>query len=251
MGIKKFCKVHNATILTWTGVVGVTATAVLAARATPKALALLEEQEEIKQANHGESLTGFEKFLVVAPTYAPTALMVLATSACILGADKLNKNKQKMLLSAYVTVSSALTTYQDKVKEVFGEEGHDKVLKELREDYDWMLEYGEFHEINKFYDPYSDRYFEMSIYDFQQAEYKTNRMYNFLGRLTLNEFYDFFGLEGIEGGDNKGWSAFRDWECIGYSWIEVNYEKGVTEDGVECFIIGFNMEPTADFEMYQ
>ena len=43
--IKNLCVENSASILTGLGVVGVVSTAVLAAKATPKALYLLEEKE--------------------------------------------------------------------------------------------------------------------------------------------------------------------------------------------------------------
>ena len=46
--VKNFCVENSASILTGLGVVGVASTAILAAKATPKALSLLEEKEKFK-----------------------------------------------------------------------------------------------------------------------------------------------------------------------------------------------------------
>ena len=84
--VKNFCSNNSVNILTGLGVIGVASTAVLAAKATPKALYLLEQKEEFKQAEYGYSLTKTEKVLAVAPAYIPAVLTGLATVTCILGA---------------------------------------------------------------------------------------------------------------------------------------------------------------------
>ena len=72
--IKNFCDENGMNILTGLGIVGVTATAILAAKATPKALELLEERDKFKQEEYGESLTKTEKVLAMAPAYIPAVL---------------------------------------------------------------------------------------------------------------------------------------------------------------------------------
>ena len=120
--VKNFCVENSASILTGLGVVGVASTAVLAATATPKALRLLEEKEKFKQEEYGYSLTRFEKVLAVAPAYIPAVLAGLATTSCILGANRINRYKQASLISAYTYLDSTFKEYQRKVKEVFGED---------------------------------------------------------------------------------------------------------------------------------
>ena len=64
------CVKNNApTILTCLGALGVVGTTLSAIKATPKAMILLEDQEEIKIERDGEYLTVFEKAITVAPVY--------------------------------------------------------------------------------------------------------------------------------------------------------------------------------------
>ena len=90
----------------------------------------------------------------------------------------------------------------------------------------------------------------MSLYEIKEAEYKINRMFNFLGSLKLNEVYEFLGLEPVKVGDEVGWSAFKDWECLGFSWIELLFEEVETPDGMLALSLKFNMDPTADYEVF-
>ena len=245
--VKNFCVENSATILTGLGVVGVASTAILAAKATPKALALLEEKEKFKQEEYGYSLTRFEKVLAVAPAYIPAVLAGLATASCILGANRINQYKQASLLSAYTYLDNTFKEYQRKVKEVFGEEGEAKVRAELGKEIELYEKYGSLHEPRLFYDEISNRYFEMSMYEMKEAEYNMNRMFNFLGALKLNEVYEFFNLGPTEYGETVGWAALRDWEVIGYSWIEATFDEITTHDGLQAFAIRFNMQPTKDY----
>ena len=92
-----FLKKNASTILTCIGSAGVIATSVMAVKATPKALALLENAETEK----GEGLTKIEKIKVVGPAYIPAVLIGASTIACIFGANILNQRQQAALMSAY------------------------------------------------------------------------------------------------------------------------------------------------------
>ena len=245
--VKNFCVENGATILTGLGVVGVVGTAVLAATETPKALRLLEEKERYVQEVYGEELTRFEKILAVTPAYMPAVLSGLATVSCILGANHINKKQQAALTAAYTQLATLTNEYRRKVREVFGEEGEAKVCQELNKEVELYTKYGSLHETRLFYDEISKRYFEMSMYEMKEAEYNMNRMFNFLGALKLNEVYEFFNLGPTEYGESVGWAALRDWEVIGYSWIEATFDEVTTSDGLQAFAIRFNMQPTKDY----
>lgn len=245
--IKSFCNENGMNILTGLGVVGVATTAVLAAKATPKALELLQEKDEYKQEAYGEPLTRFEKVLAMAPAYIPAVLTGLATVSCIVGMNRVSYTKQASLISAYTYLNSSYEEYRRKVKEVFGEEGEAKVRAELGREIELYEKYGSLHEPRLFYDEISNRYFEMSMYEMKEAEYNMNRMFNFLGALKLNEVYEFFNLGPTEYGESVGWAALRDWEVIGYSWIEATFDEITTNDGLQAFAIRFNMPPTKDY----
>ena len=245
--IKSFCNENGMNILTGLGVVGVATTAVLAAKATPKALELLQEKDEYKQEAYGEPLTRFEKVLAMAPAYIPAVLTGLATVSCIVGMNRVSYTKQASLISAYTYLNSSYEEYRRKVKEVFGEEGEAKVRAELGREIELYERYGSLHEPRLFYDEISNRYFEMSMYEMKEAEYNMNRMFNFLGALKLNEVYEFLNLGPTEYGETVGWAALRDWEVIGYSWIEATFDEITTHDGLQAFAIRFNMQPTKDY----
>lgn len=248
--IKNFCVNNSVNILTGLSMAGVVSTAVLAAKATPKALHLLEQKNNLKQEEYGESLTNFERVLAVAPAYIPTVLTGLATITCILGANRVNAAKQASLISAYTYLNSSYDEYRRKVKEVFGEDGAARIDSELEKEIELYNQFGYLHETRLFYDEYSKRFFETSLYELKDAEYKINRMFNFLGEIKLNDVYEYLNLPPVEIGDEIGWSAFKDWEYLGFSWVSFLYEEVATSDGLLALSLKFNMEPTADYNVF-
>ena len=126
----KLCKAQTVlkrnapAILSGLGALGVVGTAISAVKATPKAMEVLNQQDE--------ELTTFEKAIVLTPVYFPTILMGTATIGCILGANAINKKNQAMLVSAYSYLDSSFKEYKDKVKDIFGEEGETRVEKEIK-----------------------------------------------------------------------------------------------------------------------
>lgn len=241
---KKFIKRNGSTILTCIGGVGVVATTVMAVKATPKAIELLEQAEVEKD----EPLTVLEKITVAAPVYIPTILVGVSTIACIFGANMLNKRQQASLLSAYALLDNSYKEYKKKVTELYGEDADAHVRSELAKDaYEESdIEY----EDDKllFYDEYSQQYFNATMEDVLNAEYLLNRDFSYHGYAVLNEFYDLLKLPRTVYGDILGWSSMMLVEAQWYSWIEFNHRKVELEDGMECYIIEILTEPTPDFE---
>lgn len=240
---QRFVKRNSATILTCAGGAGVVATSVMAVKATPKAMKLLEEAKKEK----GEELTKMETVKVVGPTYIPTIITGAATLACIFGANILNKRQQAALMSAYALLDTKYKEYKDKVKELYGEETHNEIINAIAVEKadkvnvhaeclcancDLSLEEND-GEPKLFYDEHSNRYFETTIEQVIQAEYHANRNFTLRGYVYLNEFYEFLGLELTEYGDVMGW-AINDDEIY---WIDFNHRKVVMDDGLEVYII--------------
>lgn len=243
---KRFLKRHSSTILTGVGVAGVVTTAVLTAKATPKAVALLEQAKEEK----GDDLTKFEMVKTAAPAYIPAVITGAATIACILGANVLNTRQQAAITSAYAFLDNSYKKYKKKVEDLYGEEVDIHIEKEIAkdkyEDVNIVLE----GEQKLYYDEYSRRYFESTDATVQQAEYRINRHLFQRGYAYLNEFYDELEIEPIEGGWDLGWSPGANELNSWQGWLDFNHEKVVMDDGLECTIVSFFTEPTLDFYDY-
>ena len=239
---RTFLKRNGSTILTCVGGAGVIATTVLAVKATPKALALLEEAKEEK----GDDLTALETVAVAGPVYIPAAITGVSTLACIFGANILNKRQQAGLMSAYALLDSSYKEYKNKVGELYGEEADLRVREEIAKDmYEEDTEFDDGLEL--FFDNYSMRYFRTTAEKVQRAEYEINRTLNMRDWASLNEFYEFLGIPGVEGGEEVGWSIGGNLACYWQSWIDFDHDKVPMEDGMECYIINSPFDPPSEY----
>ena len=256
MNARLFMKRNASTILTCLGGIGAVTTTVMAVKATPKALQLIEEAEKEKR----EKLTTWETGKATAPTYVPTVLFGVGTVACIFGSNILNKRQQVSLMSAYVLLDESYKKYRRKVVELYGKETHDEIVndiavEEAKEVYMHASNLGidrtqfleeDYSDPVLFYDEYGHRYFEAPIEQVILAEYHLNRNHAMRGFALLNEFYEFLGLEQTDYGGEVGWVIEDD----GSFWIDFNHRKVTMDDGLECYIIEMMFEPTMDWKEY-
>lgn len=248
-----FIKKNASTILTTIGSVGVVATAILAVKATPKAMTLLEEAKKEK----GEELTKLETLKVTGKVYIPTILTGVSTIACMVGANVLNHRQQAALMSAYALLDNSFKEYKKKLIELHGQETHEEVMNAIAiEKAETMYVRGSYFGSScdltsdescsdpvLFYEEYSNRYFESTIEQVINAAYHLNRNYILRGYSYLNELYEFLGLEETDYGSVLGWTPTDEGEY----WIEFNYRKVTLNDGRDCYILELPFEPTYDF----
>ena len=238
-GSMLFLKKNASTILTCIGSAGVIATSVMAVKATPKALALLENAETEKR----EKLTKIEKIKVVGPAYIPSVLIGASTIACIFGANILNQRQQTALMSAYALLNNSYKDYKKKTKELYDNDVENTVRNEITKD-----KYNENpspveNDMQLFYDEFSQRYFESTTENVIHAEHEVNRMLTIEHSIYLNDFYVLLGIDRVDYGDYLGWSMDKMVEIQQNSWIDFHHQKVIMEDGLECTIISMYTEP--------
>ena len=231
------------TILTCVGGIGVVATSVMAVKATPKALQLLEEAK----AEKGDDLTKLEVVAVAGPAYIPAMVTGAATIACIFGANVLNRSQQASLASAYALIDNSYKEYKKKVEELYGKEADAQVKQEIAKDKYKKSDVKDEDDKLLFYDEFSGRFFNATMEDVLRAEYHVNREIDNLGWATLNEFYLKAGLEPIEGGFDVGWTEEENRARYWQSWVDFSQPKTILDDGLECYIITMYQEPYPNY----
>lgn len=246
--LKKF----SPTVLSCAGAVGVVGTSVLAVKATPKALRKIRADSR-NAHNDPDAYTKLEAFQSAWIYYIPSVVMGAATMICIFGANILNKHHQAAITSAYALLNDAYQDYKDKLKELYGEDAHRKIMEAIaveKADDMYIASTGllggsslDFDEHNPednrlFYDSFSKRYFESSINRVIQAEYYLNRDFVIGGYRSVNDFYEFLGIEPISGGDEIGWNI-----SSGLVWIDFDHYKTVLDDGLEVCVIEMDWLP--------
>ena len=250
--MKEFLRRNSSTILTCIGAVGVVATSVMAVKATPKALNLIENAEKEK----GEKLTKFEVVKTAGPSYIPAVITGAATIACIFGSNVISKHQQAALMSAYALLDSSYKEYRNKVDEIYGEEASEKVREEIAKDK--YTGDGSLLDNSKelFYDFYSGRYFESTKEAVMWAEYETNRALFVNCAVGLNEFYELLGLEPRPEYDEIGWACGQMEDMYWHPWIEFDHEEMIIDEdsgeeaGLECTIINLPLEPIMGYLEY-
>lgn len=243
MGTKRFLTRNSSTILTCVGAVGVVITAVTAAKATPKAMAVLSELEQDSE------LTATEKIKAVAPAYIPTALIGASTIACIFGANALNKRQQAALTSAYALLDTSYREYRGKVREIFAEEGERRVVEAIAES-----QYSEQNilEANDgrllFFDFYSLQFFRSTMEEVERVEKYMNDTLKSQGYVPLGEFYNKLGIPNWDVDWSIGWSKYAG-DLYGYDHIEFDHCVSTMDNDETCYAIRFPFEPTEDYMM--
>ena len=128
-------KSTSSIILTCFGALGVVATTIVAVRATPKAMEIIEVEKRNRRNEMIEaSMKPLDYVKVAWKPYIPTLAVGVSTIACIFGANVLNKKAQASLMSAYALLSSSYKEYKGKVKELYGDDADIAVKSEMVKD---------------------------------------------------------------------------------------------------------------------
>ena len=153
-------------------------------------------------------------------------------------------------MSAYALLDNSYKDYKKKVVELYGEEADREVKSSIAKDKYEETDVKVDDTKKLFFDFYSSRYFESTDEIVRKAEYDLNRELSIMRYASLNDFYDLLKIEKIDGGDDLGWSAAKNFEYYCQSWIDFAHEKVVMDDGLECCIIHIQIEPTFGYEEY-
>ena len=207
-------------ILTVLSSAGVVVTVIFAVKATPKALEIINEAESKK----GDKLNVFEMARFAGPLYIPSFLFGMSTIFCIFGTTVLNRKRQTSLIGAYTLLDNTYREYRKKVMELYGKDTDLKIRGEIAKEKFEPCDIQSSMDQVLFYDEYSNRYFWRTMLEVTDAEYYLNRNLALRSYASLNEFYEFLGLEPTEQGEILGWDLAMGSEFYGYSWVDFVHE---------------------------
>ena len=239
-GIRGAITKHSPEILTGIGIAGMITTTIMAVRATPKALILIEERKEEIDV---DKLTPIELIKTTWTCYIPAAITGGLSIICLIGASSVNTRRNAALATAYTLSESALKEYQEKVIETIGEKKEQTVRDAIAKDRIdknpvssrevIITEKGN----TLCYDAISGRYFKSDIDKLKKAENELNRRMRDEMYISLNEFYYEIGLNPTSIGDDLGWN-------IDHGYIELNFSSQLTDDGNPCLVIDYQVAPS-------
>lgn len=238
---------HSPEILTGIGIAGMLATTVMAVKATPKAIKLLEKK---KAENEFEDLTVIDIIKTTWKCYIPAVVTGATSTACLIGASSINVRRNAAIATAYNLSHVALSEYKEKVLETVGEKKEqlirDSIAKEKLESDPVssrevvITEKGD----TLCYDGIFGRYFKSDIDTIKRAINAINRkivcgdMY-----VSLNDFYSEIGLSPTRIGYDLGWN-------IDDGEIELDFSSQLAEDGTPCLVIEYNVAPKYNYSRF-
>lgn len=245
---------HSPEILTGIGIAGMITTTVLAVRATPKALSLIDQKKTELEIEPEEKLTPVETVKATWKCYIPAAITCVTSVACLIGANSVNARRNAALATAYNLSATALSEYKEKVIETIGEKKERTVREKIAEDQlkkeplnkssVIITDTGE----TRFYDNISKRRFTSDIEKIRRIANDLNaRMLEGEDHVSLNDFYYELGLEDIGFGDDLGWNVSKNGRA---GLIKIDFHAHLEEDGKPSIVLEFTVAPTRGFDSY-
>ena len=256
-------KKRSPEILIGLGIAGMVTTTVLAVKATPKALTLIQDaeiekvDEQVKEGkNPDESdkkLTPVEVVKVAWKPYIPAVLLGTASAACLIGANSVHARRNAALYSAYKLSETALTEYKDKVKEIVPEKKVKEIKQKLAEDkVDKVAKSDDGKEQKAkvivssdgdtwFVDPFTNGSFLCTETKIREAIVDLN--YRLMDEMfvSLSDLYDELGLDHTQNSDDIGW-------CIDDGKIVPDFSDAIVKNGKAYVVMDFLRRPEYGYD---
>lgn len=239
---------NSPTILTALGVGGLVSTVILAVKATPKAMEILEREKQfrLEEYNDDRDLEILDTISLTWETYLPTTIMGLATIACMIGSNSIHLRRNAALASLFSITETALKEYQAKVVEKIGDSKEEKIRGEIAQDH---LDAKPLDSKNVLvastgdmlcFDSLSGRYFISDVETIRRIQNDFNKRLMTEMDITLNELYDEMNLDPIEMGNLMGWT-------IDKGMVDIFFAAKLSKDGKPCIVIEHKNPPTSFF----
>lgn len=232
---------NSPTILTAVAVMGVATTAIMAVKATPRAMKILE----VAESKSPVLMTPQEKLRLIAPCYIPSSVVGIMTMACVVGVNSVHMKRQAALISAYTLVENNFQKYQAKITEQLGAKKEQKVRDELAQDQVTQNPVASKEIIMTgngdvlFMDSLTNRYFKSTYEKVKRAENELNFKLNNEMYASLNDFYDMLGVPHSELGEELGWKSDE--------LLTAHITGAISEDHLPCLVIGYSVKPIRNY----
>lgn len=237
-------KKYSPEILTVVGTVGVVASSVLAAKATLKLEAIVDQQnfemQDLKEVKGMTTASGNqvdEKYYLknkteiyvrgtvqIVKLYGPSVTLGVASLACIVSAHGIMRRRNVALVAAYKAVESSFSKYRARVIGEFGEEKDrdfrsgisEEKVKEKSTGKTTTVAHVDPNGVSnyaRFFDQLNDNWVKNAEYNMlflkSQQNY-ANDLLHARGHVFLNDVYDMIGIERSSEGSVVGWVLDKD-----------------------------------------
>lgn len=243
-------KKNSPHILTAVGIGGMLSATVMAVKATPKAMQLIEAE---KAKHEEENLKPVEVVKVAWKPYIPAAVTTVVSIGCLVGANTVHAKRTAALATAYKISETALKEYKEAAVEVVGEETAKEIKEKMVEK---RFEKVEEKDIKQrscsanpmpggdilFHDILFDQYFYSDELTVREAVLSINEEMFGGQYASLNDFYDRLNIDRIEIGEQVGWNISRDGK------LEVSTDRlEYARNGKPCVVLEYHKAPEHDY----
>lgn len=245
-GIKASISRHSPEILTGIGIAGMVTTTILAVKATPKAIKLIEAE---KRAKHVDALSPVDTVKTVWKCYIPAAMTGVSSIACLIGSNAINAKRNAALTTVYTLSEMARNEYKEKVIETIGEKKEHTIKEKVDAERIKRDPVSKKEVIitekgtTLCYDHVFGRYFKSDIDIINRAMNKINREIVINMYASLNDFYAELGLSPVEMGYDLGWN-------IDDGTIEIEPSSQLADDGTPCLVIDYSVSPKYNYSRF-
>jgi len=204
---------RSPSILFGSGIFGFVAAVVMSAKATPKAMRILDEQSHGVEMNsrHEDYLKPYpsklDKIRAIAPVYIPTAGVVLLSTGMLLASDRMIRNRYASLLAIYSITERAMREWESATTDNVTKKKLQTIKSEvMAPDSEIPLE-EDFVDGNRlFWDAFSGRFFYAQSVDTVRRIFSDiNLEMVHANFVPLNSFYEDLNLDPVGFGYDNGW----------------------------------------------
>lgn len=241
---KRFVNKRSPEILTGLGITGMITTTILAVRATPKAIQLIDEK---KKEQWGDDLSPLEIVKIAWRPYLPAVIIGVTSTACLIGSCSVNARRNAALATAYKLSETAFSEYKEKVVETIGDKKEHSVRDKVAEERIKKNPVSKNEVIvtgngkTLCFDPISGRYFMSSIEVIKKAENTLNKqmIHDINGYVSLNDFYDEIGLDHTSVGNDLGWNTDQ--------LIDIDFSSQLNDNGEPSVVLDYTVAPNYNY----
>lgn len=245
------------TITTVMSISGLFLTVSSAIRATPKALANLDDFIYERCSENGEEfpydldiygrvseLSAKDIFLTCYKQYIPTVILGSITVGCILCTNTIHLKRQAILASLYSISEKALDEYRLKTREIIGEKKEQAIRDEIAADKVKTIPVSAQSIVMSgdvlCFDAFSGRTFSSSMNQICKVRNDLNYALRTDMWVSINELYYALGMDGIGQGDEMGWNADNP--------IDLTFSTQLTEDDRPCLVMDYLVGPRFNYK---
>lgn len=252
IAVQNGAKKNTPQILMAFGIGGMITTTILAVKATPKAIKLLENAEEEKRQNDDSDcdavkLTPLEIAKATWKVYIPAVSIGTVSVICLIGSSSVSAKRTAALATAYKISETALSEYKDAIVETVGEKKAKAVKDKVAEK---KIEKNPLKETNIIitdkgyslcFDTLSGRYFKSDMNTIKKAENEINLRLREDNYVSLNTLYDILDISHTKLSEELGWSINTNGS------VELEVSAQIADDGQPCLVIDFSPMPIYDY----